>query len=148
MPMPDRINDVYPISQDAFNVTSNGVNQTGIFMKNFNNGFVILYGAINYVDGTHTLEIQDTNAVPIPSEKLFLPEIVQKADPSFDPLVINSAGLVDQASGIARYISVLDSDTDEIIFRVTSSGVTSGSIILLQILAYPTQTPMQFNQLL
>ena len=102
MPMPDRVNDIYPIRQITFNVTNDGLKATTILTKNFQNGLVILYSAPVYTDGMHTLEIQNDFSVAIPSDRILLPDIVKKASPSFDPLVIDTpGGLVDSASGIA-----------------------------------------------
>ncbi len=149
MPMPDRVNDIYPLRHITFNVTNDGLSPTVLFTKDYRNGLVILYTAPVYTDGTHAMVIKNDLSEVIPTERILLPEIVKKASPSFDPLVITSpGGLVDNASGIARLFSVLDLSTDNMVIEITSTGVTVGALLEVLVIAFPLISPTQLNKLL
>jgi hypothetical protein len=149
MPFPDRVNDVYPNRQITFDVTNDGLNVTDMFTIEFGGGFFILYTSPDYTDGTHTLVVKNDFGQDIPAERINLPAIIQKASPSFDPLVIATpGGLVDSASGVARLFSVLDLETNNFLIELTSTGVTVGALIMIQIFGFPSHTPTEQNQII
>jgi hypothetical protein len=140
--MPDRINEIYPIEQFQFNVTNNGSVGPSFPLKNISGGFFILFGALEFTDGIHELEVQDELNNPLPSTQLVSPEVVKEV--GLDPrLIIAPGGMVDFSTNVARISSVLDAQGNALQLIIKSSSVTTGARILIQVFGYPYITPTQ-----
>jgi len=137
----DRVNNIYPVFQRVFSFTSNGILNEGFSLLNFTNGFFILYGTTDYIDGDYSLDLEESedgglSGVTIPADRLYFPKVLDEAidENPFDPLIITTpGGLFDITTGIARMVGIRDLKASGLRVQVTGSGITFGATILLQV---------------
>ncbi len=139
----DIANDFYPVITEELAITANGPFAQGITLREFGTGFLVLWTPLTYVDGSYTLDIQESTdggstGNTIDTERLIVPQIAKDNGLNEDDLTqILTPGdrFLGAGDNVPRQLGVKDFATDAVRLVINASGVTTGATILLQLWA-------------